>query len=61
MLQIILSCALTVQLVEGHGRLWWPPSRAAMWRRGFDNPPNYNDNEQFCGGFGVSDFPDFFL
>lgn len=24
-----------------------------MWRFGFGNPINYNDNEVFCGGFGV--------
>ncbi len=37
----------------GHGRLIDPPSRNAMWRFGFDNPPNYNDNELNCGGFSV--------
>ena len=36
----------------GHGRLMDPPSRNAMWRFGFTNPINYNDNEVFCGGFG---------
>jgi len=30
-----------------------PPSRNAMWRFGYPNPVNYNDNEVFCGGFGV--------
>jgi len=39
--------------VQGHGRLVNPPSRASMWRFGFDNPPDYNDNEGFCGGFNV--------
>ena len=29
-----------------------PPSRNAMWRLGFSNPINYNDNEVFCGGVG---------
>lgn len=28
-----------------------PPSRNAMWRFGFQNPVNYNDNELFCGGY----------
>jgi len=27
-----------------------PPSRASQWRFGFDNPPDYNDNQGFCGG-----------
>lgn len=36
----------------GHGRLEEPPSRSSMWRYGFKNPANYNDNELFCGGVG---------
>lgn len=30
-----------------------PPSRNTMWRLGFPNPVNYNDNELFCGGYAV--------
>lgn len=37
--------------VNGHGRLMDPPARNAMWRFGFPNPVNYNDNELFCGGY----------
>jgi hypothetical protein len=37
--------------VNGHGRLIEPPSRASMWRYGFDAPANYNDHELYCGGF----------
>ena len=22
-----------------------------MWRYGFNNPPNFNDHEIYCGGF----------
>ncbi|BFZ22803.1 hypothetical protein BsWGS_25842 [Bradybaena similaris] len=36
---------------SAHGRLWEPPSRSTMWRRGWNTPPNYNDMELFCGGF----------
>merc|ERR1711963_100333 len=39
--------------VAGHARLLEPPSRASMWRFGFQNPPDYQDNEGFCGGFQV--------
>merc|ERR1712107_916727 len=39
--------------VRGHGRLMDPPSRASMWRVGFSNPADYNDNEGFCGGSNV--------
>ncbi|CAM1306500.1 Uncharacterised protein g4379 [Pycnogonum litorale] len=46
-----LCVALMVGIVEGHGRLRSPPSRSSMWRDGFSNPTNYQDNELFCGGF----------
>ena len=52
-LAIALLCAC-VALVAGHGRLHQPPGRSTMWRHGFNTPRNYNDNELFCGGFGVS-------
>ncbi|KAK6168959.1 hypothetical protein SNE40_020105 [Patella caerulea] len=39
--------------VFGHGRLLDPPSRSSMWREGFKNPPNYDDNQLFCGGVQV--------
>ena len=39
--------------VNGHGRLMDPPARNAMWRFGYPNPVNYNDNELFCGGYAV--------
>ncbi|XP_067686943.1 uncharacterized protein [Haliotis asinina] len=46
----ILALTLTVK-VKGHGRLLVPPSRASMWRDGFNTPKNYDDNQLFCGGF----------
>ena len=53
----IRGCTLYKQgfldVVHGHGRMMDPPSRNAMWRFGYPNPVNYNDNEVFCGGFGV--------
>ncbi|XP_031837172.1 uncharacterized protein LOC116428990 isoform X2 [Nomia melanderi] len=39
--------------VHGHGRLMDPPARNSMWRFGYPNPVNYNDNELFCGGYAV--------
>ena len=38
-------------MVSGHARFIEPPSRASAWRYGFDTPPDYNDNQGFCGGF----------
>ena len=42
---------LTYSEVQGHGRLMEPVSRASAWRKGFNNPADYNDNEGYCGGF----------
>ncbi|XP_043282677.1 uncharacterized protein [Venturia canescens] len=39
--------------VHGHGRLMDPPARNSMWRFGFPNPVNWNDNELYCGGYSV--------
>ncbi|RXG53959.1 hypothetical protein Avbf_08097, partial [Armadillidium vulgare] len=30
-----------------------PPARNALWRYGYRNPVNYNDNELYCGGYVV--------
>lgn len=45
---VMASFAVSVQ---GHGRLWEPPSRSSMWRRGYNTTVNINDNELNCGGF----------
>lgn len=42
---------VALTLVSGHGRLMNPPARNAMWRFGYPNPVNYNDNELYCGGY----------
>lgn len=39
--------------ITGHGRLLDPPSRSTMWRYGFNNPHNYDDNQLYCGGVHV--------
>ena len=53
-LVVIFTLIFIVQDVYGHGRLRTPASRASMWREGFDNPPDYSDNQGFCGGATVS-------
>ena len=50
MVTLLLACLLP--LVAPHGRLLEPPSRTSAWRVGFPTPPNYNDHETNCGGFG---------
>ncbi|KAK3779530.1 hypothetical protein RRG08_045276 [Elysia crispata] len=46
-LLLVLSQIVTT---KGHGRLLDPPSRASMWRLGFDSPPDYDDHQGYCGG-----------
>jgi len=46
----IFMLYLFVNKVTGHARLVEPPSRASMWRFGYNTPPDYQDNEGFCGG-----------
>ena len=43
-----------LDVVVGHARLMEPPSRASMWRQGFNNPADFNDNQGYCGGFLVN-------
>lgn len=47
------------QPIEGHGMIMRPVNRASMWRMKNETysasaPADYNDNELFCGGYGVS-------
>ena len=53
-MKAILILPLIISYVQGHARLLDPPSRASMWRVGFDNPADYDDNGRNCGGFKVS-------
>ncbi|KAK7084655.1 hypothetical protein SK128_024301 [Halocaridina rubra] len=50
---MFLCISSLVVCVCGHGRLMDPPARNSMWRFGYPNPVNYNDNELYCGGFVV--------
>lgn len=50
-LEVAILVLQLLYMVEGHGRLMDPPARNSMWRFGFPNPVNYNDNELFCGGY----------
>ncbi|XP_060076004.1 uncharacterized protein LOC132555668 [Ylistrum balloti] len=48
---LYLTLCIWMSGVRGHGRLLEPPGRASMWRFGYNTPPNYDDNQLFCGGF----------
>ncbi|XP_059483213.1 uncharacterized protein LOC132201236 [Neocloeon triangulifer] len=52
-LLLVLLAAQVPKPAGGHGRMMDPPARNSMWRFGFPNPVNYNDNELFCGGYAV--------
>ena len=41
----LIPLVLHPSLVDSHARLMEPPSRASMWRLGFDNPPDFNDHQ----------------
>ncbi|XP_066592778.1 uncharacterized protein [Prorops nasuta] len=49
----VLVVLLIIKETEAHGRLIEPPSRASMWRFGFDTPHDYNDHQCYCGGFST--------
>lgn len=48
---IILVVGLPVSYE--HGRMLEPPSRSSAWRVGFPTPRNEDDNQLYCGGFGI--------
>ena len=43
-----------ISLSQEHGLMIEPPARNAMWRFGFPTPPDYGENELFCGGLQVN-------
>ncbi|XP_028398903.1 uncharacterized protein LOC114522424 [Dendronephthya gigantea] len=49
----LLSLSMLLSLVDGHGYLKDPPSRASRWRYGFSGPREYTDNQLSCGGRNV--------
>jgi len=53
LLRLVVLVTAGLQTGDGHGRLMEPPARNCMWRFGYVNPINYNDNEVFCGGAAV--------
>jgi len=53
LLILTLVVAINLQEIYGHGMMMDPINRSSAWRKGFPVPPNYTDNEHFCGGQGV--------
>lgn len=55
-LHIILSFYMfSVNFIQirGHGMIMDPVNRSSAWKKHLPVPPNYNDNQLFCGGFAV--------
>lgn len=50
----IFASVSAFEKVSGHGMMLDPPNRSSLWRYDPTAPINYNDNEVFCGGFGVT-------
>jgi hypothetical protein len=44
LIKLLAFFAMLIHHVSGHGRLMEPPARNAMWRFGYPNAVNYNDN-----------------
>ncbi|XP_058792950.1 uncharacterized protein LOC131665223 [Phymastichus coffea] len=39
--------------IDGHGRLMEPVNRGSAWRKNYNTPIDYNDNQNYCGGFSI--------
>ncbi|KAI8129805.1 hypothetical protein FF38_04400 [Lucilia cuprina] len=50
---IIIQCLALFDVSWGHGMMLSPPGRSSRWRYDHTAPVNYDDNANFCGGFGV--------
>lgn len=55
MLRIVFVLLIQYSVeINGHGMMLEPPNRSSLWRFDSSAPINYNDNQNFCGGRGVS-------
>lgn len=50
---LIVVLAVSTTSVLGHGRLIDPAHRGYAFEVGFKTPKNWNNNENFCGGYTV--------
>lgn len=53
LLVVAIIAVINLQEIYGHGMLMDPINRSSAWREGFPVPRNDNDNENFCGGYGI--------
>ncbi|XP_019865998.1 uncharacterized protein LOC109595143 [Aethina tumida] len=52
-LSLFIVAAFAVTQIAGHGMMLEPPNRSSLWRYNDSLPHNYEDNQNFCGGFDV--------
>ncbi|XP_044264472.1 uncharacterized protein LOC123011198 [Tribolium madens] len=50
---VFLVFCFLVEKISGHGMMMEPPNRSSLWRFDPTAPPNYDDNQNFCGGVAV--------
>ncbi|KAK4884510.1 hypothetical protein RN001_000781 [Aquatica leii] len=49
----LLTFSAFIVTIDSHGMMLDPPNRSSLWRFNDSFPINYDDNENFCGGYGV--------
>ncbi|KAK5648476.1 hypothetical protein RI129_003368 [Pyrocoelia pectoralis] len=49
----LIILGVLLQHVVGHGMMWNPPNRSSLWRFNTSFPINYEDNQNFCGGYAT--------
>lgn len=49
----ILSASILFDQVSGHGYVLNPVGRASRWRFNSSAPINWDDDQVYCGSFGV--------
>ncbi|KAF5292924.1 hypothetical protein FQA39_LY13804 [Lamprigera yunnana] len=50
---LFIVSSFVVVSTNGHGMMLDPPNRSSLWRFNSSFPINYDDNQNFCGGFDV--------
>lgn len=56
LLFLLIGVIVCIEYVLGHGMVLNPASRSSRWRFNSSAPVNWDDNQLYCGGFGVLDF-----
>lgn len=51
--QILGFFVVLINQTHGHGMVLDPPNRSSLWRFDPTSPVNYEDDENYCGGFGM--------